>query len=432
MSKNPDFTDEVKSLIEGFNSKNADLKSEIEKQQEKLSAEIEKRITQLNAKAEDGQKATDDIKGELKNLVAKYNKFEEANQKHLDALDIKLKKITVPQGGINFSEKLSNVLKQHQDKIKAIGRRESKSFSISAGEVDFSLKVVGDMTGAANLTGDVARQQRLPGIIYDPERPTHIREFIATGVTGADTIRFIKETDLEGGVDVRNGQGVAYEQSDVDLDEMTSTRKSIGTYLRVSREMLEDVDGLASYLTTRFGKLLRVKEDQQILYGTGLSGQLLGLTQHSDVQGWTDTLADPKINRFDVLAAAVTQAAVSYYTANYALIHPNDAMKIRLTKDADGRYLFPSYSGGPLKIGSAMVVETTAISEGDFIVGDFALASQLFDRRQPEILFSTENADDFVKDFVTIKINEAVIFPIYRPTAYVYDTFAAALAKGSA
>ncbi len=423
------MNEEIKKEFDALNDKVQKAQSDKFNQLEKA---FDERMEKLNAQIQDGSKSDEALKTELKNITEKLNeslKAQGESQKHLDEMDRNIQKFA--KGGAKHGKSLTMLLEEQKSGLEQIMNREISQFKLDGDISEFRLKVVGDMTSSANLTNDVAAQTRIPGVIYAPERPQHVREFIATGVIGTGDLRYIEETAKEGAVDVRQ-EGAAYSQSDVDLEEKSVTRKSIGTYLRVSREMLEDVTGLSAYLTQRFGKLLRVKEDQQLLFGTGLSGQVQGITTHSSVGEWTDTLADSNVNRFDVLAAAVVQGMVAHYVPNIIMIHPTDGQHIRLAKDTTGRYLFPQYAGGGITINGATVVESTAITSGTFLTGDFAQGCMLYDRRAPEILFSTENADDFVKDFVTIKINESVVFPIYRPDAFITGTFANALALGSA
>jgi hypothetical protein len=45
---------------------------------------------------------------------------------------------------------------------------------------------------------------------------------------------------------------------------------------------------------------------------------------------------------------------------------------------------------------------------------------------------SFENEDNFIKGMVTVRIAERLTICVYRPKAFVYGTFTAALAQGSA
>ena len=53
------------------------------------------------------------------------------------------------------------------------------------------------------------------------------------------------------------------------------------------------------------------------------------------------------------------------------------------------------------------VVATPALDQGDFLVGAFATAAQVFDRLQPEVLVSSEDRDNFIKNMLTVRAEAA-------------------------
>ncbi|ELR5846176.1 phage major capsid protein, partial [Salmonella enterica] len=63
--------------------------------------------------------------------------------------------------------------------------------------------------------------------------------------------------------------------------------------------------------------------------------------------------------------------------------------------------------------------ETQAMTQNNFLTGAFSMAAQIFDRMEIEVLLSTENEDDFVKNMVTIRAEERLAMTVYRPEAFV-------------
>ncbi len=70
------------------------------------------------------------------------------------------------------------------------------------------------------------------------------------------------------------------------------------------------------------------------------------------------------------------------------------------------------------------------MTSGTFLVGDFKRGAQIFDRRQLTIEFSNQNEDNFIKGAVTARGYERIALAVYRPHAFIYGSFAAALAQG--
>jgi HK97 family phage major capsid protein len=106
---------------------------------------------------------------------------------------------------------------------------------------------------------------------------------------------------------------------------------------------------------------------------------------------------------------------------------------MKLEKDTAGQYVMPwIFMNGGISVDGLPVIQSTAIDEGTFLVGDFKRGAQVFDRRQLSIEFSNSHDDNFIKGMVTVRISERLALVIYRPKCFVYGTFAAALANGSA
>ncbi len=56
---------------------------------------------------------------------------------------------------------------------------------------------------------------------------------------------------------------------------------------------------------------------------------------------------------------------------------------------------------------------------GEFLVGQFANNAFVFDRLDVEVLLSTENEDDFVKNMATVRVESRLAFVVTRPEAFV-------------
>ena len=184
-----------------------------------LVKEIETRLEKANGQIQDGNKVQAELKSELSNLVQKYNDL----QKGYDALDVKLQKQGMGTQQV-METTLADVLTKYKSELAQV-RENGRFFSLN-GEREKSLgKFLNLMDTKAttvltstNLTGDVVTQQLIPGIIYDPERPVHVRQALSVSPTSAGEIRYVVESAIENNTDVR-AEGATYPQSDFELTQ---------------------------------------------------------------------------------------------------------------------------------------------------------------------------------------------------------------------
>jgi HK97 family phage major capsid protein len=158
--------------------------------------------------------------------------------------------------------------------------------------------------------------------------------------------------------------------------------RKIGTYFRISEEMLADTPQLTSYLSARAPEKLLEVEDTQILSGNGTAPNISGIITDATAFAAGD-LADSvdDANDFDVIVAALNQLAGANYNADTILLNPSDFHKILLLKDSQNNYLKDQVYNGlqPVFMG-VKVVLNTAIPAGDFLIGNFGVGTQLWVR----------------------------------------------------
>ena len=62
--------------------------------------------------------------------------------------------------------------------------------------------------------------------------------------------------------------------------------------------------------------------------------------------------------------------------------------------------------------------------EGEFMVGAFSIAAQVIDRMATEVLISSEDRDNFIKNMLTVRAEERVALAVKIPEAIVYGEYA--------
>ena len=398
-----------------------------------LGEKIDKKLEDHSKKwGEYSKEVKDAIMKELKPDMDKHNAMADKFlkiQEHLDNIDTKIQRL--PFGSKEAKKGFADSVKEVLTHLKEKGNGSLRSYLQEKGRTgEIELKV-DDMTQANSFESTaVVQAQHVPGIKFDPDTTFRVRDLIAPGTTGGNSIEYVQEEAFTDSTDV-TAEGLEYKQSDFDLKLKTATVRKITAYLIVSEEMLEDVEGLNSYISLRLPSKLKLKENYQLLYGDGTGINLSGLTENATA--YVDELSDGDITEIDVLVSAMKQVRTSEYNPTFALIHPTDALKIKLAKDDNGQYLQPwiFMGNGDISLDGVRIIVSSAIASGDFLVGDGG-AAHVFDRRQMTLEMTNTNEDNFVKGMVTVRISERITVAVYRPKGFIYGTFLAALANGSA
>lgn len=369
------------------------------------------------------KEAGEEFRKNLSQETAKLNEKATALQAQLDAVDARTQAgFASAQKGQSFSSELEKAFASD-----AFGNYKSGN----ANKVKLDLELKEDMTIGNSYTGEVIPADRVPDLKFTPNRKVNVRQLLPVGQTSSNLIRFVRETAYDNAA-APTAQGSPKPQSDFDLAAIDRSVRTIPTFMRLTKEMLDDTPGLIAYLSSRApSKLLNV-EDTQLLYGSGIGQNLHGFA--TDGSAYTTVRFGSTVNRFDVLAAAVVQTTKNEYAPNAIMINPTDYLRLVSTKETDGAYILPSYvsmSGGQMFIMGVPVYAINGVVAGDFFVGDFALGSQLFVRQGITLEFFEQDADNVTKNFVTVRVEERIALAVYTSQSIVYGSFAAALANGS-
>jgi len=114
------------------------------------------------------------------------------------------------------------------------------------------------------------------------------------------------------------------------------------------------------------------------------------------------------------------------YVPDGIVLNPADWGKVATAKaSAGGSYLFsdPSTMQRAPMLWGTPVVLSPAMTVGSYLVGQFAPYSQIFDREDAAIEIAAQNVDDFVKNLLTVRIEERLALAIYQPGAFSKGTF---------
>lgn len=271
--------------------------------------------------------------------------------------------------------------------------------------------------------GDLIQPQRV-GMIRPTEQRLFIRDLLTWGRTSSNSIEYVRETGFTNNADVVSENPTGYKpESTLAFELDTDPVATIAHWVQASKQVLSDAPMLASYIDGRLRYGLKLKEEAQLLKGSGVGLNINGLlTQATAYSDPGVTVANETI--IDRLRIAMLQVALAEYDADGIVLSPIDWATIELTKTSDNAYLFSTPRGLAVPgLWGRPVVPTQSMDAGDYLVGSFAQGAQGWDREDISVTVSTEDRENFVKNLVTILCEERVGLTVYRPEAFVAGDF---------
>lgn len=280
-------------------------------------------------------------------------------------------------------------------------------------------KALGSGAGSA---GALVQPMQMPGILMPGLRRLTIRDLLAQGRTTSNAVEYVRENVYTNSA-APVAEGALKPESNLTFTKQTANVKTIAHWIQASRQIMSDAPQLESYVNDRLLYGLRLKEESQLLAGDGTGDNLLGLKPvAADYDATLNVAGDTMA---DKIAHAIYQVSESEFEASGIILHPRDWHSIALMKDAEGRYIF----GGPAAFAARVmwglpVVATKAQTQGEFTVGGFDLASQIWDNMDATVEVSSHDRDNFVKNMLTILCEERLALAHYRTAAIVDGAFA--------
>lgn len=291
----------------------------------------------------------------------------------------------------------------------------------------FSLDVKNTITSGGTSAGDLIVPDRVPGIFAPPLRALTIRDLINFGRTTSNSVEFVRENVFTNNAAPVSENPVGLKpESNITFEADSAPVVTIAHWVHASKQVLSDVPMLQSYIDGRLRAGLKLKEEDQLLKGSGVGLNIDGIyTQATAYSQPAGAVVDTE-TQIDRLRLAMLQVVLSEYAADGIVLHPTDWANVELLKTSDKAYLFanPRFQSTP-SLWGLPVVTTTAMTQSDFLVGVFGggLAVQGWDREDISLSIATQDDRDFVKNMVKLLVEERVALTVYRPSAFVKGDF---------
>jgi HK97 family phage major capsid protein len=366
----------------------------------------------------------------INDLVLKANASElkvKTLSDQLDNLELKLKDRKL--GGDNIAS-VYNDIYQGWKSGKENYKKNRTPFEIEIkSNPKMFFKTLDEATELSESVADheVLVPMRTPGIEKLPDRQVLMMDAVSRGIVNTTRLTWVERSARTDGTASRL-QDATLALSNYTWIQRNSEVESIGTYVKLTAEALEDWDQLESEVRNElFPSLERVLENQ-LFQGSGVAPQLDGII--TTCGAYASTGLNAKVlnpNTFDAILAAANQCAENNYVANYAFLAPADYAAMIMSKGiSGGAYVIPPFAspnGG--NVGGVKIVQSNLIPAGQVLVGDFSKVTLYMRRGITVRLWDQDSTDpEFERKTITATLRAAVKFPTCHQAAtgaFVYD-----------
>lgn len=375
-------------------------------------------------------KAINDDSVELQKSMKKLEDLNESlttAQKNQSAEIEKLQKeLQKSEAGKNVSLRgeIKKVLNENKEALSSLKNSNNKEHIRLTVE-----KVAGNMLVSTNITGQIPLAEREAGITRVVRREPFILSLVNVGTIASNLWEWVQQANPDGDAEM-TAEGAKKAQVDFDLVLASAQVRKVTAFIKVSKEMLDDVNLIEAEINQELTELINLKMDTQVLSGDGTGQNLVGILDNATAFAAGSFAATiPTPNNTDVLRVAINQVNVALFSPNYIVMHPSDVTAMDLQKATDGHYILPPFSAnGNTVIKGIPVVANVGVTEGTFLVGDFTKSGVRF--REGLVFDIGYENDDFTKNFVTILAEARLVHRVKSQhyPAFVTGTFSTAKA----
>ena len=360
---------------------------------EKLDGMFTEKMT--NVATNDDVKALKEELESLKGLEAKNQDIEKSIAKFEGRIEAMSEKAVEPK-----LEKLSlgkAIAKTYTDNIERIKDAVEKGTKINLSVKD---------TTIADYTGDYALTDFDSEVDRTVRNRYGILENVNTGATDSKFVTYVQQTADSNGTWV--GEGVAKSEGEPTWSEISEEVKKLATYVKVSKEMLEDLSFIRGEINNDLMTGVRESIENALLNGAGgtsINGLLDASMGLPTFGAGVFSLAIQDANISDLLRCVKAQIEAVNFTPTHVVLNPQDIATIQLTKGSDSTYTYPMYlptqSGdGEMIIAGMRVISSTYMTAGNYLVGDLSKVNVKF--RNNINMSVGLDADDFTRNMITI------------------------------
>lgn len=298
---------------------------------------------------------------------------------------------------------------------------EVKAFAANGARGTVKITVQNAITSLDTSAGGLIAPSRETEIVRLPRMQPRVRSLLNQGRTTSNLVQYPRQTTRTNAAAVV-AEGDQKPESNYVWELADAPVRTIAHWVPIARQAMDDAAQLQTELDSELRYGLDRAEDEELLNGDGTGQHLEGLVTAATAYSAAFTLTNA--TNIDTLRLAILQAELADYPVDGMVLNPTDWARIELTKDSTGQYVFANVLqlAGPTLWGRP-VVSTSAMDVDTFLVGAFQAAATIYDRMDTEVLISSEDRDNFIKNMLTARAEKRLAIAIKRAAALITGDF---------
>lgn len=386
---------ELKQFESALESKVAEMKAEVSSATEKAAKAYESKVSQINEELQKTNKSLEEARAEVLEAKAAFGRIKEQQTKKV---------------ATSYSEQIDalksaigDVILKGYEQIKEAARPDGKAF---AAEID--LKAVGVMLESSNLTGS-AYVSYVDNPFMRAFVNPHLRSVFGIVPVSTGSVSFPRGNSPVGeGSVAEQTEGAAKAQLDYDVTMVNVPLKYIAGYAKISRQMIDDLPFIQSYLQSSLIEDFQKQENIKYLNAIAAAATAGSSSGANSAEKFVDYIA---------------QLGSANWNANLILTTHAGWSAVLKTLPSGGSYSVPGGltidNNGNVRIMGVPVIPHSQVTAGKAYVMDtnkYKIAQQ-----SGLAVRSTEsNEDDFIKNLLTFRVESRCELLQFQPSAAVY------------
>lgn len=373
-----------------------------------MSQPLEAATKTINEVVETKTKAINDELVETKKSLAKVITDAADLQKSFTEYKTEMGKKKPGMENKSFSASFAESIEKSFDMIQKFSRGESSKASF-----EMDKKVAANMTAAADLTGNVITTYE-PGLSIFPRPKVNFRDLVQTvpSATGSYTL-YNEQTGAQGTIAAQTTHANPKALLDYRYKANVFTADYISGYVRIAKQMLQDLPFLQAYLPQQLMRDFLVAE-------SGIFNTALSAVANVAAAGSALPYVERLINEIATLENA-------NYEPTGIVVNPKDfATLLKYKATGSGQYTYPGNlmvdPNGVLMLNGLPIYKATFLAQNKFWVGDWSYAKNVV-ADGLKVEFFEQDSDNVERNLITVRIEAREVLGINLPQAFTYGDF---------